>query len=162
MPPDAFTFDTSGELIMQTMIGGPGSLFGPLAGAAVWLYLRDFLQSGLGLGAAWKLVLGIIFVLLVCFLRRGVIGGVIDLIGLIRPRADLRRASRGPVAARCPGQIAPRAAARPGAGSAWPDPPLWRPARQRRHQLHSRTGRVARRHRPERRRQKHVLQDDHL
>ena len=54
MPPDAFTFDTSGELIMQTIIGGPGTLFGPLAGAAVWLYLRDFLQSGLGLGAAWK------------------------------------------------------------------------------------------------------------
>ncbi len=85
MPPDAFMFDTSGELIMQTMIGGPGMLFGPLVGATVWLYLRDFLQSGLHLGAAWKLVLGIVFVLLVCFLRRGIIGGVLDLIGLARP-----------------------------------------------------------------------------
>ena len=79
MPPDAFTFDTSGELIMQTIIGGPGTLFGPLAGAAVWLYLRDFLQSGLGLGAAWKLVLGIIFVLLVVFLRRGILGAITDI-----------------------------------------------------------------------------------
>lgn len=86
MPPDAFTFDTSGELIMQTMIGGAGMLFGPLVGAAVWLYLRDFLQAGLGLGAAWKLVLGIVFVLLICFLRRGVIGGVVDLIGLVWTR----------------------------------------------------------------------------
>src|SRR5205085_11193768 len=30
---------------------------------------------------AWKLVLGIVFVLLVCFLRRGIIGGIADLYG---------------------------------------------------------------------------------
>ncbi len=80
MPPDAFTFDTSGQLVMQTAIGGVGTLFGPLLGAAVWLFLRDFLQSALGLGAAWKLVLGVVFVLLVCFLRRGLIGGLRDLV----------------------------------------------------------------------------------
>jgi branched-chain amino acid transport system permease protein len=79
MPPDAFTFDTSGQLVMQTAIGGVGTLFGPLLGAAVWLTLRDFLQQTMGLGAAWKLVLGVIFVLLVCFLRRGIIGGISDL-----------------------------------------------------------------------------------
>ena len=79
MPPDAFTFDTSGQLVMQTAIGGVGTLFGPLFGAAVWLFLRDFLQSALGLGAAWKLVLGLVFVLLVCFLRRGLLGGAHDL-----------------------------------------------------------------------------------
>jgi branched-chain amino acid transport system permease protein len=107
MPPDAFTFDTSGELIMQTMIGGTGFLFGPLAGAAVWLYLRDFLQSGLGLGAAWKLVLGIIFVLLICFLRRGVIGGVIDLIGLVRPRRSAALMDEEPLPADAPPKVRP-------------------------------------------------------
>jgi len=79
MPPDAFTFDTSGQLVMQTAIGGAGTLFGPLVGAAIWLYLQDFLQTTLNLGAAWKLVLGLVFVLLVCFLRRGIIGGIEDL-----------------------------------------------------------------------------------
>jgi branched-chain amino acid transport system permease protein len=79
MPPDAFTFDTSGQLVMQTAIGGRGTLFGPLVGAAIWLFLQDFLQATLGLGAIWKLVLGIVFVLLVCFLRRGVIGGIAGL-----------------------------------------------------------------------------------
>ncbi len=79
MPPDAFMFETSGQLIMQSAIGGIGTLFGPLLGAAVWLFLQDFLQSALGLGAAWKLVLGLVFVLLVCFLRRGIIGGFVDL-----------------------------------------------------------------------------------
>jgi branched-chain amino acid transport system permease protein len=81
MPPDAFTFDTSGQLVIQTAIGGVGTLFGPLLGAAVWLYLRDFLQAVVGLGSTWKLVLGLVFVLLVCFLRRGLIGGLQDLAG---------------------------------------------------------------------------------
>jgi branched-chain amino acid transport system permease protein len=79
MPPDAFTFDTSGQLVMQTAIGGAGTLFGPLVGAAVWLYLSDFLQTTLHLGAAWKLILGLVFVLLVCFLRGGIIGGIRNL-----------------------------------------------------------------------------------
>ncbi len=87
MPPDAFMFDTSGQLIMQTAIGGRGTLFGPLVGAAVWLFLQDFLQATLGLGAAWKLVLGLVFVLLVCFLRQGIIGGIRDLYWLLTGKA---------------------------------------------------------------------------
>ena len=83
MPPEAFTFDTSGQLVMQTAIGGRGTLFGPLVGAAVWLFLQDFLQSTLKLGASWKLVLGSVFVLLVFFLRQGIVGAVRDLFGLI-------------------------------------------------------------------------------
>jgi len=83
MPPDAFMFETSGQLVMQTAIGGAGTLFGPLVGATVWLYLSDFLQTTLNLGATWKLVLGVIFVLLVCFLRRGLIGGIEDLYQLV-------------------------------------------------------------------------------
>lgn len=85
MPPDAFTFDTSGQLVLQTVIGGSATLFGPLVGAAIWLYLRDFLQATLHLGAAWKLVLGIVFVVLVAFLRRGLIGGGRDLIAFLMP-----------------------------------------------------------------------------
>ncbi len=55
------------------------TLFGPLVGATVWLYLSDFFQNTLHLGATWKLVLGLVFVLLVCFLRRGLVGGIKDL-----------------------------------------------------------------------------------
>jgi branched-chain amino acid transport system permease protein len=79
MPPEAFTFETSGQLVMQTAIGGAGTLFGPLVGATVWLYLSDFFQTTLHLGATWKLVLGIVFVLLVVFLRHGIVGGLADL-----------------------------------------------------------------------------------
>ncbi len=103
MPPDAFTFDTSGQLVMQTAIGGAGTLFGPLVGATVWLYLSDFFQNTLHLGATWKLVLGIVFVLLVCFLRRGIVGAIVDLYrwaaaGRSETSAPARTAA-GPIAA---------------------------------------------------------------
>src|SRR5689334_21510624 len=97
MPPDAFTFETSGQLVMQTAIGGRGTLFGPLVGAAVWLSLQDFLQSALDIGAAWKLVLGVVFVLLVCFLRQGIIGGVRDLGRFVSDRIAGRSKEMSPV-----------------------------------------------------------------
>ena len=95
MPPEAFMFDTSGQLVMQTAIGGRATLFGPLAGAAVWLFLQDFLQATLGLGATWKLVLGLVFVLLVCFLRQGIIGGLRDLAAAVRRRSGAVEAPAG-------------------------------------------------------------------
>ena len=129
MPPDAFTFDTSGQLVMQTAIGGSGTLFGPLVGAAVWLFLRDFLQARWASAAPWKLVLGLVFVLLVCFLRRGLIGGAAKICSRCfarrpePPRPKRRRRSTRRRAAR---QRRPVAAApgdtvlRPGDGGARP------------------------------------------
>jgi branched-chain amino acid transport system permease protein len=91
MPPEAFTFDTSGQLVIQTVIGGAGTLFGPLVGATIWLSLQDFLQFGLGLGASWRLGLGLVFVALIVLLRRGVLPAVGDLLkpwwARIRPAA---------------------------------------------------------------------------
>jgi branched-chain amino acid transport system permease protein len=93
MPPDAFMFDTSGQLVMQTAIGGVGTLFGPLVGATVWLYLSDFFQNTLHLGATWRLVLGIVFVLLVCFLRRGIVGAIVDLYRLVAGRKNAKKSA---------------------------------------------------------------------
>ena len=76
MPPDAFALETSGQLVVQTIVGGVGTLIGPLVGAAVWLWLRDNLQIIPGLGALWKLVLGVAFIVLVIALRRGICGEI--------------------------------------------------------------------------------------
>ena len=160
MPPDAFTFDTSGQLVMQTAIGGAGTLFGPLVGATVWLYLHDFLQTTLNLGASWKLVLGLVFVLLICFLRRGLIGGIEDLYNYVADRgakkaeppadapiagltaeeeqkaaeADARaRAGRRRHAGAPPRN---RPQDRPDLAGQRPDQALRRPRRQQRHRLH--------------------------
>ncbi|MBN9425816.1 MAG: branched-chain amino acid ABC transporter ATP-binding protein/permease [Burkholderiales bacterium] len=98
MPPDAFMFHTSGEIVMQTAIGGAGWLFGPLLGATVWLFLSDFFQTTLNLGATWKLVLGIVFVLLVVFLRHGLVGAIVALYRLARPRSHSASPSTRPSA----------------------------------------------------------------
>ena len=45
MPPDAFMFDTSGQLVMQTAIGGAGTLFGPLVGADGMALSQRFLSE---------------------------------------------------------------------------------------------------------------------
>ena len=153
MPPDAFTFDTSGQLVMQTAIGGAGTLFGPLVGAAVWLFLQDFLQATLGLGATWKLVLGVVFVLLVCFLRRGIIGGLARSLRRSSPRKrrakpaepdDAAPAIDAPAtrsgARAAPVADAPRHRARRLSGpilqAQRPDQALRRPRRQQRHRFH--------------------------
>src|SRR5215472_15624465 len=96
MPPEAFAFDTSGQLVMQSAIGGTATLFGPLFGAALWLFLQDFLQSALNFGAAWKLVLGVLFVLLVCFVRRGIIGSLLEAVAFLTPRSRSRASQEAP------------------------------------------------------------------
>ncbi len=76
MPPEAFSLDTSGQLVVQTVIGGVGTLVGPLLGATIWLWLRDNLQQVPHIGALWKLILGLIFVALVVMLKRGIAGEI--------------------------------------------------------------------------------------
>ncbi len=76
MPPDAFSLETSGQLVVQTVIGGVGTLIGPTIGAAIWLWLRDNLQVLPGVGALWELILGLIFVALVVALKRGIAGEI--------------------------------------------------------------------------------------
>lgn len=86
MPPDAFSIDQSGEIIIMTIIGGAGTLIGPLVGAGLWSYLREALQNLHGVGAFWKLILGLLFIVLVTLFRRGITGGITDSIGLFRLR----------------------------------------------------------------------------
>jgi branched-chain amino acid transport system permease protein len=121
MPPEAFTFETSGQLVIQTAIGGRGMLFGPLVGAALWLFLQDFLQGPLGLGATWKLVLGLVFVVLVCFLRQGIIGGIRDLYDFARKKAKAVAAALPAAAPSPPAALEPMPA-RPRAGNGFSGP----------------------------------------
>jgi branched-chain amino acid transport system permease protein len=93
MPPDAFSLEISGQLVVQTIVGGAGTLIGPLAGAAVWLWLRDNLQLVPGLATLWKLVLGVAFIVLVIGLRRGICGEIAHWWHGRRDAADLRAAA---------------------------------------------------------------------
>ena len=74
MPPDAFNLHTSAEIVIQTVMGGAGTLFGPLLGAMIWLYLYEVLQFVDAVGPYWRLILGVVFVILVTVFRRGICG----------------------------------------------------------------------------------------
>jgi branched-chain amino acid transport system permease protein len=80
MPYEALSIDQSGEIIVMTVIGGPGTLIGPLVGAGIWTYLRQELQNIDVIANIWKLILGLVFILLVTGFRRGIVGGVVTLV----------------------------------------------------------------------------------
>jgi branched-chain amino acid transport system permease protein len=62
-------WSTSGEVVIMSVIGGVGTLIGPIMGAAFMLYFENVVQGFIG--EQWKLVLGIIFVFIVIFLPGG-------------------------------------------------------------------------------------------
>lgn len=62
---------TSGEVILMTLLGGMGTIFGPLVGAAVIVAMQNYLVS---LGDKIIAVQGVIFMLAVLLFREGVVG----------------------------------------------------------------------------------------
>jgi branched-chain amino acid transport system permease protein len=61
----------SGEVIVMTILGGMGTLYGPMLGAGVFLGLKEFLLTQ-GIDQ-WQGVLGVIFVVVVIFLPEGLV-----------------------------------------------------------------------------------------
>jgi branched-chain amino acid transport system permease protein len=61
----------SGEVVLMTLVGGLGTIFGPVVGAAVIITMQNYLAH---LGAWVTVVQGVIFVACVLAFRRGVIG----------------------------------------------------------------------------------------
>ena len=61
----------SGEVVLMTLVGGMGTLFGPVVGAAVIVTMQNYLAQ---LGAWVTVVQGAIFVVCVLAFRRGIIG----------------------------------------------------------------------------------------
>jgi branched-chain amino acid transport system permease protein len=62
---------TSGEVILMTLIGGMGTIFGPIAGAVFFTTLENYLAQ---LGSWVTVVEGAIFVVCVIAFRRGMFG----------------------------------------------------------------------------------------
>jgi branched-chain amino acid transport system permease protein len=63
----------SGEVVLMTLIGGMGTIFGPIVGAAVIISLQNYLAT---IGAAVTIIQGMIFVLCVMLFREGIVGAV--------------------------------------------------------------------------------------
>jgi branched-chain amino acid transport system permease protein len=66
-------WQTSGEVVLITLIGGVGTVFGPVVGAAIWVFIETYLAEA----GSWVTVIqGAIFVLVVLTFRRGVVGEI--------------------------------------------------------------------------------------
>jgi branched-chain amino acid transport system permease protein len=66
-------FNMSGEVVMMTLLGGMGTLFGPVVGALLTASLEHFLVA---FGAWIYIVQGTVFALCVLIFRRGLIGEI--------------------------------------------------------------------------------------
>jgi branched-chain amino acid transport system permease protein len=70
VPLEAISFVFSGNVIFATLIGGSGSLYGPVIGSFVFIWLSESMST---VWARWPLLLGLAFVFVVLFLRGGVV-----------------------------------------------------------------------------------------
>lgn len=107
-PQDMFSFDRSIGLILMAVIGGIGTVLGPLWGAVVFVIIQEFLlanYSDLYLG-----MYGLLLILIILFEPQGLTG----LVQRLR-RALTRKRRSGPPRAAPPGAVRP-VAGEPGAG----------------------------------------------
>ena len=70
VPLEAIGFVTSGNVVFATLIGGSGSLYGPIIGSFVFIWLSESMSV---VWARWPLLLGVAFVIVVLFFRGGVV-----------------------------------------------------------------------------------------
>jgi branched-chain amino acid transport system permease protein len=69
--PMALHYSLSGEIVIMTVMGGMRAFWGPLLGAAVFVVLQDYISS---MTVNWMSFIGLIFVLVVLFFPRGLLG----------------------------------------------------------------------------------------
>jgi branched-chain amino acid transport system permease protein len=70
VPLEAISFVFSGNVVFATLIGGSGSLYGPIIGAFVFIWLSESVSV---IWERWPLLLGVAFVIVVLFFRGGVV-----------------------------------------------------------------------------------------
>lgn len=69
--PRALRWDQSGNFVIMAVLGGMRNFWGPLIGAAIFIVLADFISSHT---ENWMSFVGLIFVLVVLYFPRGVLG----------------------------------------------------------------------------------------
>ena len=66
-------FSMSGEVVLMTLVGGLGTIFGPIVGAFIIVAMQNYLA---GFGQWVTVIQGVIFVACVLAFRRGIIGEI--------------------------------------------------------------------------------------
>ncbi len=63
--------DASSKVLVMTILGGPGTLFGPLAGAAIIVLLENVISA---VTERWQMILGAIYIAVVVCAPGGLYG----------------------------------------------------------------------------------------
>ncbi len=87
-PSIVFDFGLSVDMICYTIMGGVGTVFGPLLGAALLVPLKEIVRTSLG--SSWQglhiIIYGMITVIVLILLPDGIIGGFKKLFGKMKKR----------------------------------------------------------------------------
>ena len=67
------SWQMSGEVVLMTLLGGMGTIFGPALGAAIVVTMQNDLS---GLGSMVTIIMGVTFVVCVLLFRRGIVGEI--------------------------------------------------------------------------------------
>jgi branched-chain amino acid transport system permease protein len=88
------SWQISGEVILMTLLGGLGTLTGPMFGAAIVVFMNDYL-AGFG---EWALIAqGCILLIVIVFFRRGFVGELTALSAYLLRRTSRREAASIPI-----------------------------------------------------------------
>ena len=63
----------SGEVVLMTLLGGMGTILGPVVGASVIITMQNYLS---GFGSWVTVIMGVTFVVCVLLFRRGIVGEI--------------------------------------------------------------------------------------
>lgn len=79
---------TSGEVVIMALLGGSSVLLGAVIGSGAFIFASDLLNqiSALAKAGGWLFILGIIFILVVMFLKGGLYGGAETAYGWFRDK----------------------------------------------------------------------------
>lgn len=67
------SWQMSGEVVLMTLLGGMGTIFGPALGAAIIVTMQNYLS---GMGSMVTIIMGVTFVACVLLFRRGIVGEI--------------------------------------------------------------------------------------
>jgi len=69
--PTMMDANAGGAVLMMTLLGGLGTLWGPFIGAGVFIFAQDYIST---MTEHWMIFLGLILILLVLFIPKGIAG----------------------------------------------------------------------------------------
>jgi branched-chain amino acid transport system permease protein len=82
--PSSLSLQSSAEGLLAVIAGGAGTLAGPVVGAAIVIFLKNYVSAYV---ERWNMLLGFVFLFIVLFMPDGLVPGVRRLLGRVMNRA---------------------------------------------------------------------------